>query len=64
MLKRNVRVLITLAFLLTLTVVMLPFVLTDAQASAAEHVYFGYVPPSTDVFNPNAETEAPAPEMA
>jgi len=42
---------------------MLQFIIVNAQASAAEHVYYGYVPPSRDVSNPNVETEAATAEM-
>jgi len=34
-------------------------ILVEAQERQSEHVYYGYVPPSTDVNNPNAPSDQP-----
>jgi len=57
-LKKGIYILMISA-IMTLT---LTLAVTNAQVSTDEHVYYGYVPPSTDVYNPGVSTEAPAPE--
>ena len=56
--NKNIRVLTLSTVLVLLACMTLTFAHTNVQA-ADEHVYYGYVPPSTDVLNPDVETEVP-----